>query len=352
MPYKRKNSRVWYAIFTDARGQRTRRSTGAETRQEAEEIEARWRMEARQERIFGDKPAPAFEEVMLAYLKHQTSERERYATKALRCYFGGRKMDGITPLDIHTYKESRTEQGASRSTVNRELTVLCAAINYAVRELGHALPNPVTGRKYTGIEGRVRWITTEEACRLIAACEGSRTPYLADFVRIGLHTGMRKNELLGLEWNRVDFANRLIHLGAEHTKTRLRRSIPINEVARQGLRSRLEDRMRHGGASAWVFSSAEGKRVGDLKRAFATACRRAGITDFHIHDLRHTCASWLVSSGVPLPEVAALLGHTSTSTTEIYAHLAPDRVRAAVASLDRLAQIGTQVSGEGTKQRG
>jgi len=345
MPYKRKDSNLWYAIYTDASGQRTRRSTGTSNKKEAQEIEAKWRMEVRRERVFGEKPALSFEAMMVAYLKQCQSERERYATKALLGHFAGRTMDRLGPQDIHGYKAARTRQGIAKATVNRELNVLCAAINHAITELGHTLPNPVTGRKYDGIEHRVRWLTTAEAQRLISAAEASRTGYLADFIRLALHTGMRKNELLGLEWSRVDLANRLIHLGAEHTKTNTRRSIPINEIALQALRHRLEQRMR-AGVTPWVFYGSDGGRIGDIKKAFGAACRRAGIADFHIHDLRHTCASWLVSSGVPLSEVAALLGHASTRTTEIYAHLAPERVRAAVATLDQLAQFGTQSESE------
>ncbi|MEO5355492.1 MAG: tyrosine-type recombinase/integrase, partial [Magnetococcus sp. XQGC-1] len=63
--------------------------------------------------------------------------------------------------------------------------------------------------------------------------------------------------------------------------------------------------------------------------------RKAGIENFHIHDLRHTCAAWLVTSGVALPEVRDLLGHSTIRMTERYAHLAPENIRAAVAVLDR-----------------
>jgi FAD/FMN-containing dehydrogenase len=182
MPYKRKDSNLWYAIYTDASGQRTRRSTGTSNKKEAQEIEAKWRMEVRRERVFGEKPALTFEAMMVAYLKQCQSERERYATKALLGHFAGRTMDRLGPQDIHGYKAARTRQGIAKATVNRELNVLCAAINHANTELGHTLPNPVTGRKYDGIEHRVRWLTTAEAQRLITAAEASRTAYLADFI--------------------------------------------------------------------------------------------------------------------------------------------------------------------------
>ncbi|MDO6460897.1 site-specific integrase [Granulosicoccaceae sp. 1_MG-2023] len=87
-------------------------------------------------------------------------------------------------------------------------------------------------------------------------------------------------------------------------------------------------------ASPWVFCREDGTRIEAVRRSFATACRRAGIEDFHIHDLRHTCAAWLVTAGVPLTEVRDLLGHSSIKMTERYAHLAPENVRAAVAKLE------------------
>ena len=71
-----------------------------------------------------------------------------------------------------------------------------------------------------------------------------------------------------------------------------------------------------------------------MKRSFKTACQRVGIEDFCIHDLRHTCASLAVSAGVSLEALRDLLGHSSVTVTERYAHLAPAKVREAVAVLD------------------
>jgi hypothetical protein len=82
------------------------------------------------------------------------------------------------------------------------------------------------------------------------------------------------------------------------------------------------------------FAHRNGQRIQDVKRAFASACQRAGITDFRIHDLRHTCAAWLVSADVSLAEVRDLLGHTTIKMTERYAHLAPENVRVAVSVLE------------------
>ena len=87
-----------------------------------------------------------------------------------------------------------------------------------------------------------------------------------------------------------------------------------------------------------------------MKRSFATACRKAGIVDFRIHDLRHTCAAWLVNAGVSLSEVRDLLGHSTVTVTEKYAHLAPENVRVAVSRLEQIeSRFGHGACDEKTK---
>ena len=85
-----------------------------------------------------------------------------------------------------------------------------------------------------------------------------------------------------------------------------------------------------------MFSHRKGKRILNVHYGFKAACRRAKPTDLRVHDLRHTCASWLVQAGVPLLEVSKLLGHSTIEMTERYAHLAPENLMAAVGVLDRL----------------
>ena len=108
----------------------------------------------------------------------------------------------------------------------------------------------------------------------------------------------------------------------------------MNKTSQGVLEERLAWRDQYCPDSPWVFCRRDGTRIAAIKRSFATAARRAGIGDFRIHDLRHTCAAWLVSAGVALPEVRDLLGHSTVKMTEKYAHLAPENVRAAVAVLD------------------
>lgn len=196
------------------------------------------------------------------------------------------------------------------------------------------------GRKLNEPEARIRWLTREEAQQLIAtAGKEEKAQHLPDFIRLALNTGCRANEILGLEWSRVDLQQRLIFLEAKHTKAGKRRSVPLNSDAYNALLSRARFRAEHCPNASWVFCHEDGQRIGSVKKSFATACRGAGIEDFRIHDLRHTCAAWLVSAGVPLLEVKDLLGHSTVIMTEKYAHLAPDNVRRAVQIAGTLSHV-------------
>jgi len=337
--YQRPDSKKYWASFVDGRGKRTRRSTGTVDRKEAEALLAKWKLEAHQERHWDAPPPITFEEVMVTFLQATANVKrshrdDKLHTRQWQVSLQGRDMRTLTPQDIRAHIDRRSEEGVTNATINRELSLLSAAINFYNKEHMEALPNPTKGRKLREPEARIRWLSHEEADRLIAAAQGAqRAPHLADFIVLALHTGCRSGELLGLQWSRVDMKERLIHLEGEHTKAGKRRSVPLNSEAHRALLARANVRATHCPGSPWVFANETGQRIQSVKRSFATACRRAGIEDFRIHDLRHTCAAWLVSAGVALPEVRDLLGHSSITMTEKYAHLSPDNVRRAVAVL-------------------
>lgn len=343
--YGKKQDPIWWVSYTDSSGKRVRRSSGTTERREAEGLEAKWKLDAFQEKQWDKEPERTFDELMLAYLKvtsktKRSAPRDHFSAKHLYPFFSERDVSTFSPSDVRSYINFRQEAGVQPGTINRELGLWSAAINYGRSELEWDIPNPVQGRRLKEPEGRVRWLNHAEAvCLVKMSGKEIQASHLSDFIQLALNTGARSGEMLGLEWKRVDLSQELIHLAPENTKSGKRRSIPINEGARQALLSRANFRATHCPASQWVFSHQDGRRVQSVKRSFKTACRRAGIEDFHIHDLRHTCAAWLVSAGVPLPEVRDLLGHSSITMTERYAHLAPENVRSAVARLDGLSRF-------------
>jgi len=247
MPYRRKDSPVWWVSYTDANGQRVRQPTGTTNRKEAELLEAKWKLEIHRERRWGEQPLRSFGDLMLGYLRatadKRSADKDRMRTKHLRRAFGGMVMNEITPAHIRAYVDGRKSEGIGNATINRELALLSAAINYANKEWEWALPNPVKGRKLKEPEDRVRWLTTEEVEKLVRAAETEpKALHLAVFIRLALNTGCRSGELLGLEWSRVDFQGSLIYLEARHTKAGKRRSVPLNDAAGEALIDRARFR--------------------------------------------------------------------------------------------------------------
>lgn len=346
MLHKRDDSPYWWVSFTDASGKRTRRSTRTSDRKEAEALAAKWRLETFQAKQWGKQPSRTFDELMLAYLKatedeKRSAERDKYSAKHLYQFFTGRQLETLKGFDVRSYIEARKTEGAAKGTVNREIGLFSSAINYARNEWDWELPNPVMGKRLREPEGRIRWLTKEEAAQLVvAAATDPRATHLPDLIRLAMNTGMRKGEMLGLEWGRVDLKANLVHLGAEHTKAGKRRSVPLNDEARSALLSRANFKAKHCAATPWVFTNRKGERIESIKTSFSSACEIAGIENFTVHDLRHTCAAWLVSAGASLIEVRDLLGHSTIRMTERYAHLAPDNVRNAVARLDERSRFG------------
>lgn len=124
-------------------------------------------------------------------------------------------------------------------------------------------------------------------------------------VTVALHTGMRKGEILGLTWERVDFARGVLQL--EHTKSGRRREVPMNRAVYDALVGLLGPK-----AEGFVFRKRAGRAWGNVRTAFEDACRAAKVG---FHDLRHTCASWLVMKGRSQKEVQEILGHREFTMT-------------------------------------
>lgn len=323
MPYRRKGSRYWWISYTVG-GRQVRESSGTASHREAKTLEAQKRAEAGKR---GPAPRYEFDKMMDRYLAEIEGEahydRAVWAVSALTPYFTGRAVDEITVEDLMAYRHHRNR---SDGTIIKELGVLSSACNRAIRAWGWRMANPVQWFPKAP-QGRLRWLRKPEARKLIKAAEKStQAPYLADMIRLALATGMRKGEILGLTWDRVDLRRRLIYLAPEHQKSGRHGSVALNQDAVDALKAQ---KGRH---KQYVFVH-DGEPIADVKRSFRTACDKAGIEDFHFHDLRHTFAAWLVQAGVSIREVADLLRHSSIQTTMRYAHLAPENLRKAVNSI-------------------
>jgi integrase len=215
-------------------------------------------------------------------------------------------------------------------TARRELGVLRAAINFAHRT--GRLTRTVNVDLPTGAEPRDRWLTRKEAAALLRAAlrEPRVRPYLPLFILLCLYTGHRKQAILTLRWTQVDLERGRIDFnqaGLRRTNKR-RARIPIIPKLLGHLR-----RARRRGTDLGFVVNDSGSRLKDIKRGFATACDRAGLSDVTPHVLRHTCATWLMQRGVPIWEAAGFLGMTRETLERVYGHHHPDHLKSAVKAL-------------------
>jgi integrase len=246
----------------------------------------------------------------------------------------------ISKKQIQEYIQKRAEE-VKPATVNHEMKRLRHMMNKAI-EWGYLKENPCKGIKnLKEPPGRIRYITSEELDSLLSACAPSslsdnpnnkgRTfskllcAFLKPIVLIGIHTGLRRGEILSLRWKDIDFKEQRILI--ETTKNNERRVVPINDT----LYGVLKSLPVHLGTDL-VFPEISGLQ---LTVAFRRACKRAGINDFRFHDLRHSFASYLTMGGVNLRTVQTLLGHKDLRMTMRYSHLSPEHLREAVQNLDK-----------------
>ena len=171
-------------------------------------------------------------------------------------------------------------------------------------------------------QSRIRFLTHSEAASLLrASLRISRARlYLPLFILIGLYTGQRKEAILSLRWSQIDFENGLIDFNSpEERRTNKRRSkIPIPPTLVPHLR-----RARLRGIDLGFVISETGERIGDIKKSFAAACRRAGLLDVTPHVLRHTCATWTMQQGLSVWDAAGFLAMTVQTLERVYAHHHP-----------------------------
>lgn len=348
--HQRPDSPFWWATIPNGRGGSTRRSTRVAVAEDPQGLKA---AAVRAGWLASGAPEPApqgptFDELLVAYLTQVTPtkrdpERDKSSAKALYPAFTGKALSDIGVADVRGYIAQRLGMGLAPGTVNKEIGLMSAALNWARRELEWDVANPWQSRRQREPAGRARWLTHEEADRLIGEAQRAlRAPYLVDFVRLGLHSGLRSSEMLELEWKRVDLQANRLRLAPEHQKSGKTSVLPLNRDARLALESRAAWRANSCPKSPWVFCAKDGSRIASIKKSFAAAARRAGLQDVHPHDLRRTFGSWLIQAGVGIERVSKLMRHADISITHrVYAHLRPTDLAQAVAVLDH---VGNKVS--------
>ena len=168
---------------------------------------------------------------------------------------------------------------------------------------------------------------------------GSERPSVIAAIRLLIFTGCRLSEILTLRWEYVDFERQVLRLPESKTGQKV---VPLNAPARELLTGMTRD------PSGWVIPGAKiGAHLVNLEKPWRRIRAKAGLDDVRLHDLRHSFASFGAASGLSLPIIGALLGHTQAATTKRYAHLADDPLRQASEAVgQRIAAAMKGESGE------
>ena len=267
--------------------------------------------------IYNTKPIPqALRDLLTRYIDEVSIKKRGFKEERLRLLKIARHpvaetlVTQLKPLQFAQYRDERLKE-VSSSTVKKELDLLCHVIETARKEWNYYIPhNPIEGvRRPIENQGRDRRLSNEETLLLLDACRSSENPWLFPLVILAIETGMRRGELLSLEWANINLNRRTCHLPM--TKNGTSRDIPLSSRAIET----LLDLPRN--LSGLVFPIS---RVA-LRGLWSRACKRAGLEDLRFHDIRHEATSRFFEKGLNVMEVASITGHKDLRMLQRYTHL-------------------------------
>lgn len=359
---------IWYASYSLPGGKRIKESLGTEDKRQAQELHDKRKAELWRVDRLGDFPDVTFEEACLRWLEEKADKKSLDTDKGRIGFwlehFEGMKIKDITEAKIYAAVnrmqnrkakeiwQQRVDAAARKgkdapafeakpvttSTKAKHLALMKAILRAAERDWKWLEKTPVI--KIPSVRNkRVRWLEHEEAKRLIDECPEP----LKSVVKFALATGLRRSNIINLEWQQIDMQRRVAWVNPEDSKSNRAIGVALNDTACKVLRDQI------GNHHKWVFvhtrawhrpdsslTPAIRKMRVDDNRAWNSACKRAGIEDFRFHDLRHTWASWLIQSGVPLSVLQEMGGWESIEMVRRYAHLAPNHLTEHARKIDSI----------------
>ncbi|HCM7228244.1 TPA: site-specific integrase [Klebsiella aerogenes] len=349
---------IWYASYSLPGGKRIKESLGTEDKRQAQELHDKRKAELWRVDRLGDFPDVTFEEACLRWIEEKADKKSLDTDKGRIGFwlehFEGMKIKDITEAKIYAAVSRMQNRKAKEiwqqrvdaavrkgkdapafeakpvttSTKAKHLALMKAILRAAERDWKWLEKAPVI--KIPSVRNkRVRWLEHEEAKRLIDECPEP----LKSVVKFALATGLRRSNIINLEWQQIDMQRRVAWVNPEDSKSNRAIGVALNDTACKVLRDQI------GNHHKWVFvhtrawhrpdsslTPAIRKMRVDDNRAWNSACKRASIEDFRFHDLRHTWASWLIQSGVPLSVLQEMGGWESIEMVRRYAHLAPNHL--------------------------
>ncbi len=227
-----------------------------------------------------------------------------------------RTMIGLSQQDIASFRDERLRSVAP-STAVRELAILSHVIEVSIRDWGLPLGRNIVKlvRRPVVRNERKRRLQGDEEQRLLDACAGGKIPFFKTLIILAIETGMRRGEILALQWCDVSHNRRVISL--KMTKNGSGREVPLSQRAFDAL---TEWKTRADPDQPRVFPMAPGS----LEQAWYRLLTRAEVTQLRFHDLRHEGVSRLFERGLNMIEVSSISGHKELRMLKRYTHLSAD----------------------------
>lgn len=332
--YKRPSNKIYYIGWRDSDNHRVWRSTGKSLKAEAVAFLKQFKTPTSESETL-QKEFHTLDELLETYksireIRKTTIDSYSYAIKVFQDTIGKKSVETYTLKDIEDFKLKGKEKKLTPSTINIVFRSIRALFNFAVQ----------------------REFLKQSPCKLSCVVKGGKIPlvYLSseqikilmekidvelfkNITEFALYTGCRLGEIVNLKWSNIDLEKRQILIGNDadfQTKTGKERLLPMHDRVYELLKRIKSD-------SKYVFGKPNGYRYEKeyISARFKFYCREAKIPEsIHFHNLRHSFASHLVSSGTDIFMVSKLLGHSSVSTTEqFYASVIPSKLAGAIQNL-------------------
>jgi integrase len=247
--------------------------------------------------------------------------------------FGDRRLNQIGRHQIEKFHTGLLEEGLAPASCDHHIKVLRYLYNKAI-DWDVCKDNPAARISLFLEDNKIeRYLNEEELKRLLHVLATDSNRPVCHAVQFLLATGARKGEALAAEWKDIDQENRVWVIQATNSKSKRKRSVPLNDVA-LGILQEIDNEKN----SPYVFVSAKtGKRLTTISKYWGKLRKEADLEGFRLHDLRHSFASFLVNAGCTLFDVQQVLGHSDPVITQRYSHLSKGRLQdAANAASDRI----------------
>jgi integrase len=255
---------------------------------------------------------------------------------------GKLKLVDVKPDDIdglhRKISRGHGEHRARPYRANRVAALLSKMFNLAVHRWQWLTANPVQGLQRNQEAKRQRYLQNGELQRLTEALAKHEDKQAVNIIRLLLLTGARRSEIFAMRWADLDLTEGKWVKAAHQTKQKRMHDTPLSGPARQ-LLAELGEKAEPN--AEFVFPGRWGGHRTEIRQAWHDLCHAANIKGVRVHDLRHSFASQLASSGFSLPVIGALLGHSQPATTARYAHLFDEVTRQAT------ERVGAVIAGNG-----